>query len=100
MFDTVEDDHWFWDTEALLQAQRMGYRVKEFPVDWTEKDDTKVDFSRDILDMSVGIARLWWKCSIEPQIAQRTTVVRCAMNKYSLFVIIPDNSIYQLQKGI
>ena len=27
----VEDEHWFWDTEVLVRAQRAGYRVREFP---------------------------------------------------------------------
>lgn len=74
LFDAVEDDHWYWDTEVLVRAQRMGYRVKEFPVDWTPKGDTKVDFSRDVLDMGGGIGRMWWEYSVDPRITQRTTV--------------------------
>ncbi len=74
IFDATEDDHWFWDTETLVRAQKMGYRVKEFPVDWTAKGDTTVDFSRDVLDMGGGIGRLWWEYSVDPRITQRTTV--------------------------
>ncbi|XVH33365.1 flippase-like domain-containing protein (plasmid) [Haloferacaceae archaeon DSL9] len=73
LFDAVDDTHWFWDTEVLVRAQRMGYRVKEFPVEWTEKGDTKVDFFRDVLDMGGGIARLWWEYSVDPRITPGTT---------------------------
>jgi uncharacterized membrane protein YbhN (UPF0104 family) len=74
LFDATEDSHWYWDTEVLVRAQRMGYRVKEFPVDWTPKGDTKVDFSRDVLDMGGGVGRMWWEYSVNPRITQRTTV--------------------------
>ncbi|MEM4782115.1 MAG: lysylphosphatidylglycerol synthase domain-containing protein [Halalkalicoccus sp.] len=74
LFDAVEDDHWFWDTEVMVRAQHMGYRVTEFPVRWEEKGDTKVDFSRDVLDMGGGVARMWWEYSVDPRITQRTTI--------------------------
>lgn len=71
----VEDHHWFWDTELLIRAQRAGYRVREFPVTWTPKGDTKVDFVRDVLGMGSGILRTWWQLSIAPRITQRVTLV-------------------------
>ncbi|MDL5361994.1 flippase-like domain-containing protein [Halalkalicoccus sp. NIPERK01] len=74
LFDAVEDDHWYWDTEVLVRAQNMGYRVKEFPVEWTSKGDSTVDFSRDVLDMGGGVGRMWWEYSVDPRITQRTTV--------------------------
>ena len=74
LFDSVKDDHWYWDTEVLVRAQRMGYRVKEFPVHWEEKGDTRVDFSRDVLDMGGGVGRMWWEYSVDPHITQRTTI--------------------------
>jgi uncharacterized protein (TIRG00374 family) len=42
VLENVEDKHWFWDTEVLVRAQRKGYKIKEFSVDWTPKGDTKV----------------------------------------------------------
>ncbi|ADJ16270.1 lysylphosphatidylglycerol synthase domain-containing protein [Halalkalicoccus jeotgali] len=74
LFDAVEDDHWYWDTEVLVRAQNMGYRVKEFPVEWTSKGDSTVDFSRDVLDMGGGVGRMWWEYSVDPRITQRTTI--------------------------
>lgn len=70
----VEDDHWFWDTEVLVRAQRAGYRVKEFPVEWEPKGDTKVDLVRDVLGMGSGVVRLWWQLSVSPRIDRRITM--------------------------
>jgi glycosyltransferase involved in cell wall biosynthesis len=34
--DRIKDDYWFFDTEMVVWAQRLGYRVKEVPVNWRE----------------------------------------------------------------
>ncbi len=73
--DEVEDNHWFWDTELLVRAQRKGYRVDEFPVDWTPKGDTKVDLVRDIFGMGSQILRTWWQLSVQPRITRQVTMV-------------------------
>ncbi|WP_302080952.1 flippase-like domain-containing protein [Salinibaculum rarum] len=72
--DDVEDDHWFWDTEILVKAQREGYRVKEFPVDWTPKGDSKVDIIRDVFGMGSQILRTWWELSVSPRITRTTSL--------------------------
>jgi hypothetical protein len=38
---------WAWDTEILLRAQRDGYRINEFPVQWREVRMSKVKPFRD-----------------------------------------------------
>lgn len=73
--DDVEDDHWFWDTEMLVRAQRAGFRVAEFPVDWEPKGDTKVDLVRDVLGMGSQILRTWWQLTVRPRITRRVTIV-------------------------
>ena len=55
----VRDNHWFWDTEVLVLAQRLGYKVKEFPVRWKQGKDTKVKLRRDVLYMFGQILRMW-----------------------------------------
>ncbi len=69
----VADDHWFWDTELLVRAQRVGLAVKEFPVDWEPRGDTKVDLVRDVLGMGSAIVRLWWQLSVQPRITRRVS---------------------------
>lgn len=74
ILDDVKDPHWFWDTEVLVRAQREGYRIHEFSVDWTPKGDSKVDLFRDVFGMGGGILRTWWDLRIAPRITHRTTV--------------------------
>ncbi len=75
----VEDEHWFWDTELLVRAQRRGLRVAEFPVDWEPKGDSKVDLVRDVFGMGSQIVRLWWQLSVSPRITRTRTVAAGAV---------------------
>ncbi|WP_058994500.1 flippase-like domain-containing protein [Haloarcula sp. CBA1127] len=70
----VQDEHWFWDTELLVKAQRNGYRVKEFPVDWTPKGDSKVDIVRDVFGMGSQILRTFWELSVSPRITREVSL--------------------------
>ncbi|QZY00096.1 flippase-like domain-containing protein [Halobaculum rubrum] len=79
LHDAVEDDHWFWDTELLVRAQRRGLRVAEFPVDWEPKGDSKVDLVRDVFGMGSQVVRLWWQLSVSPRITRTRTVAAGAV---------------------
>ncbi len=74
LLDDVDDNHWFWDTEILVKAQRAGYRVREFPVDWTPKGDTKVDLVRDVFGMGSQLLRTWWQLTVQPRITRRRSI--------------------------
>lgn len=54
----AKDNHWFWDTEILVLAQRKGYKIKEIPVEWTEGKDTKVRRT-DVFYMFSRILKMW-----------------------------------------
>ena len=75
LLEDVEDDHWFWDTEVLVRAQRAGHEINEFPVQWTPKGDTTVDLVRDVLGMGSQILRVWWELSVEPRATRRVGLV-------------------------
>ncbi|MBN1454810.1 MAG: glycosyltransferase family 2 protein [Methanomicrobia archaeon] len=62
ILDEIVDEHWFWDTELLVRAQRTGYRVKELPVHWTDKGaaNTKVKAVSDSTAMFSNIIRLFF----------------------------------------
>jgi uncharacterized protein (TIRG00374 family) len=70
----VQDDHWFWDTEVLVRAQRAGYRVREFPVAWTPQGDSKVDLVRDVFGMGSQVVRTWWQLAVRPRLTRRASV--------------------------
>ena len=38
----VQDDGWFFDTELLVLAERLGYRIGEIPVTWNDDPDSRV----------------------------------------------------------
>lgn len=61
LLDEVKDAHWFWDTELFVRAQRAGYKVREFPVEWRHGGATKVDLIKDIFGMGSQILRLWYE---------------------------------------
>jgi len=87
----VEDEHWFWDTEVLVRAQRRGYRVKEFPVDWEPKGDSKVDLVRDVLGMGSQVLRVWWEFAVRPRLTRRVAV---AMGALLVLVAVALMSVY------
>ena len=55
----VKDNHWFWDTEVLVLAQRMGYDVVEIPVRWKQGKETRVKIAKDSLYMFKCIVKMW-----------------------------------------
>jgi uncharacterized membrane protein YbhN (UPF0104 family) len=59
LLDRVKDNHWFWDTELLVLAQKVGLKVREIPVRWRQSEDTKVRFTKDVLYMFSQILRMW-----------------------------------------
>jgi glycosyltransferase involved in cell wall biosynthesis len=59
LLDEVSANHWFWDTETLVRAQRKGYKVKEFPVKWESVRETKVKLVHDSFNMGWQILVLW-----------------------------------------
>ncbi len=61
LLDEVKDTHWFWDTELFVRAQRAGFKVMEFPVDWKHGGATKVNLMRDVFGMGSQIFRLWYE---------------------------------------
>jgi glycosyltransferase involved in cell wall biosynthesis len=54
----VRDDYWFWDTEALLTAEKQKKRIKEIPVVWKEKKSSKVKIFRDSIYMGIKLIKL------------------------------------------
>lgn len=64
LLPSVTADHWFWDTEVLVRAQKNGYRIREFPVRWRQGEGTTVR-RKDVIEMGSAILRLWWRLHVE-----------------------------------
>ncbi len=54
----VADTAWFFDTELLVLAERLGYRIFELPVRWTEERNSHVKILRTALQDIQGVLRL------------------------------------------
>ena len=54
----VDDNEWFFDTELIVTAERLGVRISETPVEWTDDPDSSVDLVRTALDDLHGIWRI------------------------------------------
>jgi glycosyltransferase involved in cell wall biosynthesis len=60
----IRSNHWFWDTEILVRAQKIGYKVEEFPVRWRAGKGTTVRV-KDVFEMGSSILRLWWQIHVQ-----------------------------------
>lgn len=54
----VADTAWFFDTELLVIAEKLGYRVFDLPASWVEDLDTRVNIARTALDDIMGLIRV------------------------------------------
>jgi hypothetical protein len=54
----IADNEWFFDTEILFYAEKLGYRIKQIPVVWKEDLDTKAKIFKDAYDDLRGLYRL------------------------------------------
>jgi glycosyltransferase involved in cell wall biosynthesis len=54
----VEDDEWFFDTELLIAAERLGLRLSEVPVDWVDDPDSRVNIVHTALSDLRGVWRI------------------------------------------
>ncbi len=54
----VQDNNWFFDTELLILAEKMGYRIKDVPVRWIEDRDTRVKIGATITEDLRGLWRM------------------------------------------
>lgn len=60
----AKSDTWFWDTEVIVLARNLGFRILEIPIHWTEKKGQKTPIRRLAKDAWVhgsGVLSLLWR---------------------------------------
>lgn len=62
----IEDNHWFFDSELLIVAEKRGYRIKEVPVDWREDADSRVRIVSTVKEDLKGLLRLRFRGLPQP----------------------------------
>ncbi|HXN60869.1 MAG TPA: glycosyltransferase [Acidimicrobiales bacterium] len=67
----VKDDAWFFDTELLVTAERLGLRISETPVEWTDDPNSSVDIVATVADDLRGVWRIARGRHVERVRAQR-----------------------------
>ena len=70
----VREKGWSWDTEVLVKAEWMGYKIKELPAKVVNvfERESKVHLLRDIRRMGGGLLALWLeKRNFTSSLAQR-----------------------------
>jgi glycosyltransferase involved in cell wall biosynthesis len=58
LLPNVEDTGWFFDTELLVIAEKLGYRIFDLPVSWVEDMDSRVKIVRTAMDDIQGLIRV------------------------------------------
>ena len=57
----VHEKGWFWDTEFIFIAKRLGYTLYEMPVPWYERKESNVHVVYNIFEMLEAVARLYFR---------------------------------------
>ncbi len=57
----IKNQHWFFDTELLVLAEKLGYRTMDIPVTWLEDPDSRVKVVSTAWEDIKGVFRLRWK---------------------------------------
>ena len=61
---TVESNGFEFDAELLFRCKKKGYKIKEVPITWSYKPDSKVSLFKDAVKMGQGVLKLWFKTYI------------------------------------
>mgnify|MGYP001070808337 CR=1 FL=1 len=67
MATAVKSDSWFWDTEILVIAKKMGYKILEIPVFWVEMKGSRTPMVRLIKDIwlhGTGMLKLFLRVHV------------------------------------
>jgi len=60
----AKSDSWFWDTEVIVLAKKLGFSITEIPIYWTEQKGKSTPLRRLIKDLWIhgaGLVALTWR---------------------------------------
>jgi hypothetical protein len=69
----IKDSHWFFDTELLYKAKKIGIKISEVPISWDERQEekrkSKVNIILDSATFLINIFKLKLKDKIYLQVS-------------------------------
>ena len=60
IFDNVHSNAFAFDSEVVIKALLLGYKVKEVPINWTHMDGSKIKVMDQVLSMGKGLLYIWY----------------------------------------
>jgi hypothetical protein len=63
----VESNGFEFDAELLFRCKKAAYTIKEVPVNWSYKPDSKLNLLKDTISMGKGVLKLWLKTYVAMQ---------------------------------
>ncbi len=67
IYERSQERHWMWDTEVILIARANHLKMKELPILWIEKHNTRTPLARLVNDIKLhgtGILRMFYRFRI------------------------------------
>ena len=62
---------WFFDTELLLLAERLNFKLLEIPVTWIEDSDSRVNIRNAVIEDIKGLMRMRWMFWFDKRFSKR-----------------------------
>ena len=59
IFSKQKIDGFAFDAELLLIAKKLGYKIKEVPVEWTNSDDSRLNVFKDSILMGIDVIKIF-----------------------------------------
>lgn len=58
IFENSLIDRWAYDAEIMFLAKKYGYKIKQYPVEWTNRGDTRVRLKKVVLETVRDLVRI------------------------------------------
>ena len=59
--DGTDYSQFGFDVEVLFIARKLGFKILEFPVEWSDSPDTRVSPIKDSVRMFLELLKIRWK---------------------------------------
>jgi len=61
LFNEIHTTGFAFDSEVLVKASRLGYKIKEVPINWKYDPATKVSVFKQMIEMNNALWKIWYE---------------------------------------